>query len=710
MEPLRRKVSVRLRLSLFALTVPLALAGLLLIWQDYDARRDAIITQVELKSAQINAQLEDFVHRIDGATGVFAASWVNNHGPNPANPAEAAVMNSYLSRLAEERPEFSAASITDTHGVVRAASDSSIVGARIGTDALFERARATTRLTASDVFVPDTEGAAPHALFVQPLVWDSGPTQAFLVTQSNLSTISGALDMSVGFPETAKSGIFDSSGKILAGTGYEAPHPGLAAGRDISKSAVWAHAATRPTREWFGPGLDKVQRIIFFSYPDSTPWVSTVAYAQSELFDPLWNRLWTFAGVLGLTVIATMWVGDTLIRRERRSIESLEKERVTLDAVMNGATDGIMVIDNHDSVNFANRSLEELIGMAAGSLAQMSVQDARTAIAGLSDDPDDTEAQLEDATEVGTQVQVFNLDMRDKIGLEFEMTSYPVIAEGGALLGRTLVFHDISKDKAVSRMKSQFLMTASHQLRTPMASILTFAELSISREVSPPKQREWLTLIQEQATRMVSTINSILNVSQIESGRLELTIKDVDAGGVCRSVVREFEGRSPNHRFTVNVPVGTARVRADSARLEQIVENLVDNAVKYTPGDGTIGITVDVAAHDMVHFRVSDTGIGIPAEAQRRLFIPFFRVSDEQTSEVSGSGLGLYIARNLVEHHGGEMWLESEPGTGTTAHFTLPATATASAPLPAGTVQHPGVTAPAVSPSMLTNRSGLPLE
>ena len=699
MKPLCRRVCVGLRVALFALTLPLAFAALMLIWQDYNARRDAIITQVELKSAQVNAQLEDFVHRIDAATGVFATSWVNDHGPIAADPAELAVMNSYLRRLAHERPEFSAVNITDTRGVVLAASDSSIIGTSIGDDDLFDRARATGKFIASDVFVQDTGGAEPYAQFLQPLVWDEGLIQAFLVTRSELSTISEALDMSVGFPESAKSGIFDSDGKILAGTGYEAPHPGMAAGRDISKSAVWAQAATRPTGEWFGLGLDKVKRIIFFGYPDSTPWVTTVAYSQSELFDPLWNRLWTFAGILGLTLIATMWVGEILIRRERRSVESLERERVTLDAVINGATDGIMVIDNQDSVNFANSSLAELIGLEPDSLVQKSVQDARALIADLGDDPKEAGAQLKEAMKVDSGVQVANLAMKDKIGLEFEIISYPVITEGGALLGRTLVFHDVSKEKAVSRMKSQFLMTASHQLRTPMASILTFAELSISREAPPPKQRQWMNLIQQQATRMVATINSMLNVSEIESGRLELAVEDVDAGEVCRAIVGEFEVSSPNHIFKVDIPAIAARVRADSVRLNQIVENLVDNAVKYTPKAGAIRITADAPANGMVHFRVSDTGIGIPAEAQRRLFLPFSRVSNELTSSISGTGLGLYIARNLAEHHGGEMWLESEQGAGTTVHFTLPAIASASAPHPAAAVRYPG--APAVVPSML---------
>jgi signal transduction histidine kinase len=293
--------------------------------------------------------------------------------------------------------------------------------------------------------------------------------------------------MSVGFPASAKSGLFDSEGKILAGSGYEAPHPGMAAGRDISGSAVWAHAATRPTTEWFGLGLDKIDRIIFFGYPDSTPWVTTVAYSQSELFDPLWDLVWTFAGVLGLTLIGAVVVGKMFVRRERRSVESIETERVTLDAVMNGATDGIMVIDNQDSVNFTNRSLSDLIGLEPGSLVSKSIEAAQLQIANLGDDPEEALGQIKDAMKVDDRVQVSHLALKNTVGLEFEITSYPVITDGGSLLGRTLVFHDVSKAKAVSRMKSQFLMTASHQFRTPMASILTFAEISMSRDAPLPK-------------------------------------------------------------------------------------------------------------------------------------------------------------------------------------------------------------------------------
>lgn len=193
-------------------------------------------------------------------------------------------------------------------GVVTAPSRPLSAGQRIGPEALYQQARSSAEFTVSDVVVPSGD-EPPFVLFAQPLTRNTEGPKGFLVLQSELLTISSMLDMSVGFPRSATAGIFDSQGRILAGTGYEAPHPGKDVGRDISASQVWAQVLTHPTEEWFGPGLDGAERIIFFGYPDSSPWVTTVAYAQSELFNPLWQRLWIFGGALAVTLAATIWVG-----------------------------------------------------------------------------------------------------------------------------------------------------------------------------------------------------------------------------------------------------------------------------------------------------------------------------------------------------------------------------------------------------------------
>jgi len=663
--------AVRWRLTLLALVLPLVVVSAVFIWQDYQSRRDAITTQVRLKSALVNAQLEDFVHTVRGAGGVFAAGWVQKHLPASTDPAELDLQTSYLVDFVADRPHFSGAYITDTIGTVRASSDLSVVGKRVGPSSLYEQAYSTSGFTVSDVITP-TADQPPFALFVQPLIWDSGIPEGFLVLHSDLATISGTLDMSVGFPKTAKSGIFDSQGTILAGTGYEAPHPGLAVGRDISGSALWSQASTYPTEEWFGPGLDKVDRIIFFGYPDTTPWISTVAYSQAELFDPLWDRLWVFGGVLAVTMVAILWLGEILIGRERRSVVALEKERLTLDAVMNGASDGIMVMDVNNRVNFANQRINGMLGARQWSLIGQPFQVVKDFIVAKSDDQALAANQMEHAMLSEGGAVADSLSMKDSLGLELEMTSYPLLNENGDPLGRTLVFRDVTQEKAIQRMKSQFLSTASHQLRTPMASILAFSELSLTRQATPPKQREWIEQIHSQSTRMTGIINSMLNVSQIESGRLDLHFQEFDAGQVCREIIDEFKAKSGIHYFAIKIPAPLARIRADQARFTQIVENLVDNAIKYSPDSGSITIGAEAEHDGQIRFRVTDTGVGISPEGQKDLFVPFSRIPNDRTGHVSGTGLGLYIAQNLVQLHGGKMWVESRLDYGTTIYFTMP--------------------------------------
>ena len=413
---------MRWRLTLLALVLPLVAVSAIFIWQDYQSRRDAITTEVRLKSDLVNAQLQDFVHTVRGASGVFAGDWVQKHLPATTDRADLDIQESYLVKFVADRPHFSGAYITGAIGTVLTSSDQSLVGTRVGPSALYQKAYSAIGFTVSDVIPPNGD-EPPFALFVQPLIWDTGIPGGFLVLRSDLATISGILDMSVDFPKTAKSGIFDSQGTILAGTGYEAPHPGLAVGRDISGSTLWSQASTYPTEEWFGPGLDNVDRIIFFGYPDSTPWISTVAYSQSELFDPLWDRLWVFGGVLAVTLMAILWVGEILISRERRGVVALEKERLTLDAVMNGASDGIMVMDVNNRVNFANHRINSMLGARQWSLITQPFQVVKDFIVSKGDDQAKTASQLDQAMLSEGGVVADSLSMNDTLGLELEMTS-----------------------------------------------------------------------------------------------------------------------------------------------------------------------------------------------------------------------------------------------------------------------------------------------
>lgn len=664
-----RNPGLRYRLILLGLSLPLMLVAGVFIWLDYDSRHDAIITEVRLQSDAVNGQLETFVQTVREASAILGLRWVNEFDFNPSDPTVAANLNMYLENIVAVRPKYSRASITDATGLVTASSAPFSDGEIIGPGQFYQRAFEANRFMASDVVIPGGEGS-PFVVFAQPLRWEQGH-RGFLVLQSDLATLSAVMDMSEGFPATAKSGVFDSQGVIVAGTGYQAPHPGLAAGRNISASAVWAKASARPTGEWFGPGLDKVDRMIFFGYPNLTSWVTTVAYAQSELLGPLWQRLWIFIGVLAATALAIFWVGEVLVRRERRAVTETERERVTLDAVMNGAKSGILVIDVDGSVIYANDRIAQMFSLGPTGLAGRPAGEIRDLMASRGDDPEQMADQLARAMAAGAGIVVDNLSLKESAGLDLEMTAYPLQKADGQTLGLTMAFHDVTQAMAVQRMKSQFLATASHQLRTPMSSILAFSELSLSKDVDAGQRREWMEVIQSQSTRMANVIDTMLNVSQIESGKLDLNLKALDAQEACRGALDGFDAKPESHRFEIQIPGQLKWIWADESRFAQILENLVDNAVKYSPDGGVVTVSADSLQDGMVRFGVSDTGVGISSEGQKLLFLPFSRVLDSRTSDVPGTGLGLYISRTLTELHGGEMWIESSRSGGTTVYFTM---------------------------------------
>jgi hypothetical protein len=319
-----RHPGVRWRAILLALLIPLVCANRWFICQAYHARYQAIATEVHQKSALVNAELEKFVNTVTEVTELYSFSWARRNLPAPTDPAELDIQISRLQAFVDDQPQFSREFITDSTGLFTVATEPSLIGERIGAEELYRQASSDGEFTISDVIGPSGNDAS-FVLFVQPIRWAADKPQGFVVLQTKLAVISEVLDLSVGFPKSVTAAVFDSQGKLLAGAGHEEPHPGLMVGKDISHTEVWAKAKTHPTTEWFGKGLDDQDRIIFFGYPEFTPWTTMVAYAQSELFNPLWALLWTFGAVLVISVAATIGVVEAVIRRERRSVTKLEE-------------------------------------------------------------------------------------------------------------------------------------------------------------------------------------------------------------------------------------------------------------------------------------------------------------------------------------------------------------------------------------------------
>ncbi|MCX6022964.1 MAG: ATP-binding protein, partial [Chloroflexi bacterium] len=258
---------------------------------------------------------------------------------------------------------------------------------------------------------------------------------------------------------------------------------------------------------------------------------------------------------------------------------------------------------------------------------------------------------------------------------ELELVSTPVQGAGGAHLGRLFVFHDVTREREVDRMKNEFISLVSHELRTPLTSIKGYVDLLVDGELGDllPEQREFLQIVLNNADRLVKLINELLDISRIESGRVELHLGPLDPGVLLRDVAESLHPllSAKGQRLTVKVAPRMPQLLADRDRVAQIVTNLLSNAHKYTPPGGEVVLSARIAG-SALRVEVEDTGIGMTAEEQEQLFTKFFRAKNRTTQEVGGTGLGLAITKALVEMHGGTMSVTSEPGRGSTFGFSLP--------------------------------------
>lgn len=248
------------------------------------------------------------------------------------------------------------------------------------------------------------------------------------------------------------------------------------------------------------------------------------------------------------------------------------------------------------------------------------------------------------------------------------------------------------------RRAQEFVSVASHELRTPLTALQGFSELLLSREVSPDVQKSWLSLINQESVRLGSLIAELLDLTRLESGRARLSLGPVRLEGLVEHVLSLWAGNGQGSRFSVKVQPGLPRLKADMCKLTQVLANLVGNAVNYSAPDSPINI--EVAPHCLARpstthlglaaaggapcpagasIAVRDRGVGISREDQARVFQPFCRVDSRQREGFAasihtptGAGLGLTIARRLVEWHGGLMWVESCPGKGSRFGFCLP--------------------------------------
>jgi len=382
-----------------------------------------------------------------------------------------------------------------------------------------------------------------------------------------------------------------------------------------------------------------------------------------------------------ITGILTV-VADVTERVEtRRRIEDLAWDAAQraseLETVIASIADGVIVTDAEGRIVLENAASRRLTGRAQSAVsfdldAQVAEQGLRNPD-GTSLPPDDLPLGRAVRGETVTE-QVLIVRRADTGEDRFLIcSSAPVRAGSGAITGAVAVFRDITEMKQLDQMKDEFISIAAHELRTPLTAIKGYAELldrRLSTQAGRESDRRSLGVIRKQTERLAGLVNEMLDVSRIEAGRLELNIEPFDLAALVGEVVGSMRISSDAHRLALAAEPGI-EVQGDTARIEQVLINLISNAVTYAPEGGDVDIRA-WAEGDAALVSVRDRGVGIAPDELPHLFDRFYRAPRAGVMRSGGMGLGLYICREIVARHGGTIRAESAEGAGSTFTFSLP--------------------------------------
>lgn len=380
------------------------------------------------------------------------------------------------------------------------------------------------------------------------------------------------------------------------------------------------------------------------------------------------------AGLLAsLTRMSTQIARREGVLREQNQALAANSHRFA--AVLDASHDGIAMLDQDGCFVLVNRRFGELLGSRSETLVSQKASQQPL-----------LRGHLEDTEGVAERIIEKDGDGPERCSLQFYTA--PVQGEDGReSIGRIVALRDITRERELDKLKTDFISVVSHELRTPLTSIKGYTDLLLSGatgEISE-LQGEFLSIIQSSTTRLSNLINDILDISRIESGTIEIKHEPIDYRRIVADTLRLMKAAADEKQISMDasLPETIPPVRGDIDKVAQVLGNLVSNAIKYTPEGGWVKVSLEITGEASVLTSVTDSGIGIAPEDQKRLFQKFFRADNTSTREAGGTGLGLVIAKTIVELLGGAIWVESEPGRGTRFYFTLPLYLEAgSAPLP----------------------------
>lgn len=363
---------------------------------------------------------------------------------------------------------------------------------------------------------------------------------------------------------------------------------------------------------------------------------------------------------------------NDLVSRNRE----LAREKARADAMLADIGDGVIGINDKGEIIFINQAVEGMTGYTTEDLVGKHLIQAIRMV--------DTNAAPVPASNQPIRQAIFYRKKvmseqyyyvrKDEKKFPVALTATPVVVFD-QVIGGVVIFRDITREKEIDRMKTEFISLASHQLRTPLSAMKWFCEILIDGDAGElnKEQAEMLTNIYKSNERMIELVNTLLNISRIESGRIIIDPKPTDLKKLVDDVVFDIGQRleKRKHKLVISVHGQLPLISLDPKLIRHVYMNLLTNAIKYTPGGGEIMVIISRSG-DNILSQVSDNGLGIPREQQDRVFKKFFRAENIVKIETEGTGLGLYLAKAIVESSGGKIWFKSEVGKGTSFWFSVP--------------------------------------
>lgn len=438
-------------------------------------------------------------------------------------------------------------------------------------------------------------------------------------------------------------------------------------------------------------GFTKIRPVKMAFYPVGTPHLfGVLAFAfREEVTEEQLTVVEFFAAQLGIVIDRVRQLDD--LKRMTWELgnrtRALNKELRYKDSILNSSADGIVILGLEGDIRLFNQGAEEITGYDAKEAIGRSCCDIfchRDKDFNRLCGTDDCANCVIRSTKVPSRGRELFIQHKDGRFVPILLSATPLYNDQGEVTEILQIFKDVTELRntltqleQANRSKTEFLATMSHELRTPLNAVLGFAELLETETFGPlnERQQRYVSNILTAGRHLLSLINDILDITRVEAGKLEWEYGPIDVAQVFGSAVNLLREKAVQNQLKLSLEVepGFDRFTGDERKIKQVLYNLINNAIKFTPAGGQVGVQVAREGEDML-ITVWDTGIGIPRDKREAVFEPFYQVDNYLTRSQQGSGLGLALVKKMVELAGGRIWIEDAEGKSTVFKVLLPAT------------------------------------